>query len=238
MWRLILLAEDASITKTLNVGQGGTSRAGVSGEGNYRFWAGDESPAEAPFSVDEDGNAVVNSMLAINKDKSGDWVKIDAGRLSMYKDGKLYQPMQRWEIGTITNGQTKVFERPFSGIPNIYLFPSNVLTYSSAPAHANKSQRLVCQVEDVTPTTLQARIALVVDDGYVSEISHTVASTLANSYSDYDWKTNPDNRPGFTVPYVVPDSLVTVQNAGHVNFSIAAAYIFVVEEAFDYSGNL
>jgi hypothetical protein len=96
----------------------------------------------------------------------------------------------------------------------------------------------VCQVEDVTPTTLKARIALVVDDGYVSEISHTVASTLASSYSNYDWKTNPNNRPGFTTPYVVPNSLVTVQNAGHVNFSVAAkAHIFVVEEAFDYLGN-
>src|SRR5690606_31819381 len=114
----------------------------------------------------------------------------------------------------------------------------NVLTYSSAPAHANKNQRLVCQVEDVTPTTLKARIALVVDDGYVSEISHTVASTLASSYSDYNWRTNPNNRPGFTTPYVVPNSLVTVQNAGYVNFSIAAtAYIFVVEEIFDYLEN-
>ena len=165
----LLLTEDAAITKTLNVGQGGTSRAGVSGEGDYRFWAGDESPADAPVSVDEDGNATVNSMLAISKDKPGDWVKIDAGRLSMYKDGNLYQPMQRWEIGTISNGQTKTFERPFSGIPNIYLFPSNVLTYASA--YANKSQRLVCQVEDVTPTTLQARIALVVDDGMCQKLA-------------------------------------------------------------------
>jgi hypothetical protein len=96
----------------------------------------------------------------------------------------------------------------------------------------------VCQVEDVTPTTLKARIALVVDDGYVSEISHTVGSTLASSYSDYNWRTNPNNRPGFTVPYVVPNSLVTVQNAGYVNFSISAtAYIFVVEEISDYLGN-
>ncbi len=189
--------------------------------------------------MDEDGNATVNSMLAISKDKPGDWVKIDAGRLSMYKDGNLYQPMQRWEIGTISNGQTKTFERPFSGIPSIYLFPSNVLTYSNAPAHANKSQRLVCQVEDVTPTTLQARIALVVDDGYVSEINHTVGSELAYSYSDYDWRTNPDNRPSFSTPYVVPNSLVTVQNAGHVNFAVSAnAYIFVIEEIKDYFGDL
>jgi hypothetical protein len=177
-------------------------------------------------------------MLAINKNKSGDWVKIDAGRLSMYKDGKLYQPMQRWEIGTITNGQVKTFERPFSGVPQIYLFPSNILTYSSNPAHANKNQRLVCQVEDVTPTTLKARIALVVDDGYVSEINHNVSSELAFSYSDYDWRTNPNNRPGFTTPYVVPNSLVTVQNAGYVNFSIsAAAHIFVIEEVSDSLGN-
>jgi hypothetical protein len=93
-------------------------------------------------------------------------------------------------------------------------------------------------VEDVTPTTLQARIALVVDDGYVSEITHSVGSTLASSYSDYNWRTNPNNRPNFSTPYVVPNSTVTVQNAGHVNFSISAtAYIFVVEEAFDYLGN-
>ena len=215
MWRLSYYWLHASITKTLNVGQG-ASRAGVSGEGDYRFWAGDESPADAPFSVDEDGNTTVNSMLAINKNKPGDWLKIDAGRLSMYKDGKLYQPMQRWEIGTITNGQVKTFERPFNQVPNIYLFPSNVLTYASA--YANKSQRLVCQVEDVTPTTLQARIALVVDDGYVSEINHSVGSSLAYSYSSYDWKTNPNNRPGFTAPYIVPDSLVTVPNAGMSTF--------------------
>jgi len=96
----------------------------------------------------------------------------------------------------------------------------------------------VCQVEDVTPTTLKARIALVVDDGYVSEINHTVASTLVYSYSSYDWQTNPDNQPDFTTPCVVPNSLVTVQNAGYVNFSISAtAYIFIVEEIFDYLDN-
>lgn len=234
----LLLAEDASITKTLNVGQGGTSRAGVSGEGDYRFWAGDDVPSEAPFSVDEDGNATVNSMRAINKDKPGDWIEIDSGRLHIYKDGKLYQPMQRWEIGTITNGQVKTFERPFNGVPNIYLFPASILTYSSNPAHANKNQRLVCQVEDVTPTTLQARIALVVDDGYESEIDHFVNSLLASSYSNYDWQTNPDNRPGFTTPYVVPNSTITVQNAGRVNFAVSAtAYIFIVEEVKGHYGD-
>ena len=46
----LLLAEDASITKTLNVGKGGQVRASVR-EGEYRWPV--TCSSEAPFSVDE-----------------------------------------------------------------------------------------------------------------------------------------------------------------------------------------
>ncbi len=62
----LLLAEDAAITRNLNVGGGvGNGYAGMSGVGHedwrVRLWAGDLNRYEAPFRVREDGNFFAGS---------------------------------------------------------------------------------------------------------------------------------------------------------------------------------
>ena len=51
----LLLAEDAFVNQTLNVGSGGSKSAGISSVGGVRFWAGSQIPTSAPFRVEEDG---------------------------------------------------------------------------------------------------------------------------------------------------------------------------------------
>lgn len=52
----LLLAEDAFVNQTLNVGSGGSKSAGISSVGGVRFWAGSQIPTSAPFRVEEDGS--------------------------------------------------------------------------------------------------------------------------------------------------------------------------------------
>ena len=130
----LLLAEDASITKTLNVGQGGTSRAGVSGEGNYRFWAGSEVPGEAPYSVTEDGKLKATDGefqgTVQSTDDDGNYSLLSAGRLAFYKvdpvtgDETQSHYASRIEAGTASDGQKINID--FDYPPKVLVSPNKI----------------------------------------------------------------------------------------------------------------